>query len=172
MSGRILLSSLAVSVAAATGAWVSPSVSSSAIVKWPPWISIESPVNPYDPSARGAAMLVRAAFREGVAQLSDLNGSAEGIVAGARKSIPLRFDTTGRPNVFALRKQWPNEGTWLLRIALKSTTAIVTLDHAGNVASVRVPTELTATRDEVPRAVGSKEIDSLLAASVTEAAKR
>jgi hypothetical protein len=39
---------------------VSPSV-----VKWPPWISIESPVNPYDPSARGAAMLVRAAFREG-----------------------------------------------------------------------------------------------------------
>jgi hypothetical protein len=74
--------------------------------------------------------------------------------------------------VFALRKQWPAEGTWLLRIALKSTTAIVTLDHGGNVASVRVPTELTASRDEVPRAVGSKEIDSMLAAALGEAAKR
>jgi hypothetical protein len=142
------------------------------MVKWPPWISIESPVNPYDPSARGAAMLVHAAFREGQAQLSDLSGSAEGIVAGARRSIPLRFDSTARPNVFALRKQWPSEGTWLLRIALKSTTAIVTLDRGGNVAAVRVPTELTASRDEVPRAVGSKEIDSMLAAALGEAAKR
>jgi len=172
MSRRIVLSTFALTVAAATGAWVSPSLASPSMVKWPPWISIESPVNPYDPSARGAAMLVRAAFREGQAQLSDLSGSAEGIVAGTRRSIALRFDTTGRPNVFALRKQWPTEGTWLLRIALKSTTAIVTFDHAGNVASVRVPTEFTATRDEVPRAVGSKEIDSILAASVAEVAKR
>ena len=171
MFRRTLLSTLALSLVAATGAWVSPSVSPS-MVKWPPWLSIESPVNPYDPSARGAAMLIHAAFREGQAQLSDLSGSAEGIVAGVRRSIPLRFDSTARPSVFALRKQWPAEGTWLLRIALKSTTAIVTLDHGGNVAAVRVPTELTASRDEVPRAVGSKEIDSMLAAALGEAAKR
>ena len=171
MFRRTLLSTFALSLVAATGAWVAPSVSPS-MVKWPPWISIESPVNPYDPSARGAAMLVHAAFREGQAQLSDLSGSAEGIVSGVRRSIPLHFDSTARPNVFALRKQWPAEGTWLLRIALKSTTAIVTLDHGGNVASVRVPTEFTASRDEVPRAVGSKEIDSMLAAALGEAAKR
>jgi hypothetical protein len=171
MFRRALYSTFALSLVAA-GAWVSPSVASTSLVKWPPWISIESPVNPYDQTARGAAMLVHATFREGLAQLSDLSGSAEGIVAGARRSIPLRFDSTGRPNVFALRKQWPAEGTWLLRIALKSTTAIVTLDHSGNVASVRVPTEFTASRDEVPRAVGSKEIDSMLAAAVAEVAKR
>jgi hypothetical protein len=117
-------------------------------------------------------MLIHATFREGQAQLSDVSGSAEGMVGGVRRSIPLRFDTTGHANVFALRRQWPTEGTWLLRIALKSTTAIVTLDRAGNVASVRVPTEFTASRDEVPRAVGSKEIDSMLAASVAEATKR
>jgi hypothetical protein len=167
MSRRTLFSTLALSLVAGTGAFVSPSAVNA--FKWPPWISIESPVNPYDPSARGAAMLVRAAFREGDAQLADLSGSAEGIVGGARRSVPLHFDTTGRPNVFALRRQWPSEGTWLVRIALKSTTAIVMLDHSGNVASVRVPTELTPTsRDEVPRAVPSKEIDSILA----EAAKR
>jgi len=165
MSPRILLSALALSLITATGAF-------SSIAKWPPWISIESPVNPYDPSARGAAMLVRAAFREGDAQLSDLSGAAEGIVGGVRKTIPLHFDATGHANVFALRRQWPTDGTWLIRIALKSTNAIVTLDRNGEVASVRVPTERTpATHDEVPRAVAAKEIDSLLA-ELAEAAKR
>jgi hypothetical protein len=39
--------------------------------------------------------------------------------------------------------------TWLLNRA-QVTTVIVTLDHAGNVASVRVPS-LTATRDSSSR---------------------
>jgi hypothetical protein len=133
------------------------------LVKWPPWLSIESPVNPYDPSARGAAMLVHATFREGQAQLADLTGTAEGIVNGARRSVPLRFETTGQPGVFALRRQWATEGAWLVRIAVRGTTAIVTMDRAGNVASVRVPTALSTNGDRVPRAVATKEIDSTLA---------
>src|SRR3954462_16006503 len=103
MSRRVLLSTFALSLAAATGAWVTPS-----IAKWPPWISIESPVNPFDPMARGAVLLVHATFWEGTAQLSDVSGAAEGIVNGARRTVPLRFDSTGRPNIFALRKQWPS----------------------------------------------------------------
>jgi hypothetical protein len=168
MSHRTRLSVFALALVATTGAFASPSTISSSLKKWPPWISIESPVNPYDPTARGAAMLVRAAFREGQSQLSDVSGSAEGIVGGARRTLPLRFDATGRPDVYALRRQWPTEGTWLLRIAVRTTTAIVTLDRSGNVASVKVPTEITANKDEIPRAVSAKEIDSILA----EAAKR
>src|SRR3954466_8400727 len=139
MSRRTLFSTLALSLVAATGAFVSPSIAK----KSPPWISIESPVNPYDAATRGAVMLVHATFREGQAQLSDLTGSAEGIVGGARRTVRLRFDSTDRPSVFALRRQWPAEGTWLVRIDVKSTTAIVTLGHAGDVAAVRVPTEAT-----------------------------
>lgn len=163
MNGRSVLPAVAFVLATATGA-----LASTSIVKWPPWISIESPVNPYDPTARGAIMLVHATFREGPARLSDVTGSAEGIVGGARRSISLHFDTTGQPNVFALQRQWPTEGAWLVRIAVRSTTAIVTLDHAGNVASVRVPTELSNVGDRLPRAVAAKEIDSTLA----EVAKR
>src|SRR5215216_5001842 len=92
---------------AATGAFATP-----AMAKWPPWLSIESPVNPFDQSSRGALLLVHATFREGQAQLADLSGSAEGLVNGTRRTIPLRFDTTGRPGIFALRRQWPTEGTW------------------------------------------------------------
>lgn len=154
---RIALCSAAL-VLAATATLSAAPVSA----KWPPWLSIESPVNPYDQSTHGAVMLVHAAFREGPSQLSDLSGSAEGMVNGVRRSVPLKFDTTGRPNVYGLRRQWPSEGTWVLRISLRTTTAIVTLDRDGAVAAVSVPTELSHGT-AVPRAVGGKEIDSALA---------
>lgn len=144
-------------LAVATTAFVTPN-----IPKWPPWISIESPVNPYDPSARGALLLVHATFREGASQLSDVSGTAEGIVNGKRRSVALRFDNTDRPNVYALRPQWPAEGRWVLRIDLRTTTALVAIDQAGHVGSVEVPTQLTGTGDRVPRAVTAHDVDSLL----------
>src|ERR1044072_7846192 len=116
MNRRIALMALAL----ATTAFATPN-----IPKWPPWLSIESPVNPYDASARGAMLLVHATFREGVSQLSDLSGTAEGFVNGARRSVPLRFANTDRPNVYALNPQWPAEGRWVLRINPRTTTALV-----------------------------------------------
>jgi hypothetical protein len=160
MTRRSLVPAVLMSLALATSAFIAPS-----IPKWPPWLSIESPVNPYDASARGALLLVHAAFREGPSQLSDLSGSAEGLVNGARRSVPLRFESTGKSDVYALRRQWPSEGRWVLRIALRTTTAVVTLDSAGNVASAVVPTTLTSTGDRVPRAVTSREVDSVLTAT-------
>jgi hypothetical protein len=134
------------------------------VVKWPAWLSIESPVNPFDRDNAGALMLVHAMTREGPAKVADLNGTAQGIVNGARRSVPIRFDTTRQPGIYAVRKQWPSEGTWLVQIALFSTTAIVVIDHQGDVASVRVPTELQKG-NQIPRAVAAKEIDSTLAAA-------
>ena len=64
-----------------------------------------------------------------------------------------------------MRRQWPSDGTWLLRISLSATTAIVTLDDAGNVTGARVPTE-SSRGMPLPRAVAAKEIDSTLAAAV------
>jgi hypothetical protein len=144
----------------ATAAFATPT-----IPKWPPWLSIESPVNPYDPSAKGALLLVHASFREGTSQLSDVSGSAEGIVNGARRSVPLRFEATNRADVYSLKKQWPAEGRWVLRIALRSTTAIVAIDPAGNVGAVQVPTERNAVGDVIPRAVTARDVDSLLSAT-------
>src|SRR4051812_45003645 len=94
--------------------------------KWPPWISIESPINPFDATVHDAVLLVHASFREGPSQLSDVSGTAEGLVNGVRRSMPLRFEDTGRPNTYSLRRQWPAQGSWLARINLRTTTAIVT----------------------------------------------
>jgi hypothetical protein len=129
--------------------------------KWPPWLSIETPVNPFDASARGAICLVHAATHEGPPDISALSGTAEGLVNGARRSIALKLDATSRPGVFAVRKQWPSEGAWVLRITLESTTAIVALDRSDNVASVRIPTMLAEGR-QIPRAVLARDIDSTL----------
>ncbi len=156
MLRRAYFPALAVMFVVTTAARVAP-----AITKWPPWLSIESPVNPYDASARGAVCLIHTALREGRPTLSDLSGSAEGLVGGVRRSMALRFDTTSIAGVFAVRKQWPSEGAWILRITLLSTTAIVSLDHQGNVAGVQIPMEL-ASRTPVPRAVLARDIDSTL----------
>ena len=134
--------------------------------KWPPWLSIESPVNPFDESTSGAVFLVHATTRDGTPGLDSVSGYAEGLVDHVRRTIALTFDATSRPGVFAVRRQWPTEGTWIVRVSLASTTAIVVLDRAGNVASARVPTTLANGRS-IPRAVVARDIDStLMVASV------
>jgi hypothetical protein len=135
-----------------------------AAVKWPAWLSIESPVNPFDRDNHGAVLLVHAMTREGAAPLAAVTGTAEGVVQGQRRSMSIHFDTTHAPGIFAVRKQWPSDGTWLLQISLAQTTAIVVLDRDGSVASVRVPTQLQQG-NQIPRAVAAKEIDSTLTAA-------
>jgi hypothetical protein len=133
-------------------------------VKSPAWLSIESPVNPYDQTTRGDVLLVHAMLHNGDAKVADLTGRAEGLVNGARRSVMLRFDPTSQPNVFGLTRQWPSEGTWIIRISLRETTAIVTFDRTGAVASALVPTT-RSSGIPLPRAVPESEIDSTLTAA-------
>ena len=155
MLRTIRFSALVVSLFALTAA------AKPAHAKWPPWLSIEAPVNPFDGSLRGVVCLVHAAMHEGPPELSAVSGTAEGLVDGARRSIPLKLEATSTPGVFAVRKQWPSEGTWALKISLFSTTAIVALDRSDNVASVRIPTMLAEGRP-IPRKVLARDIDSTL----------
>ncbi len=142
----------------------------SSLMAWPPWLSIETPVNPYDQATRGAFLLAHTVLRPGSADNKvTLTGTAEGIVAGKRESVRLNFDRTPRAGVFALRKQWPSDGTWALVISLGPrevavTTAIVDLGSNGEVIGIRVPTQQNARSDIIPRAVTAEEIDSSLAA--------
>ena len=138
------------------------SLSSTRVIKWPPWLSIESPVNPWDPASRDVAFFVHAMLREGVPSVSDVTGTAYGLVGGARRTVPLQFGATGRPGVFSVRRSWPAEGSWVLRVSLLTTTALLTLDREGNVASARIPTERTPG-GVVPREVAQREVDSTLA---------
>ena len=104
----------------------------------PPWISIEYPPSPYDASTRDAFLLVHA-FHHGTPMNFPVEGTAEGIVAGARKSVPLTFARTSRVGVYALRKQWPADGQWVLSLAVTQegdtkAGALVELGQRGEVA--------------------------------------
>jgi hypothetical protein len=131
---------------------------------WPPWLSIESPPNPYDPSTRNAAFLVHAMTRDGAPKLSDLTATAEGLVDGARQTIGINLAVTEQPGVFAVRKQWASSGAWLVTITLAHTSAIVSLDASGHVASVNIPLQVQSNGQRIPRAISAHDIDSTLAA--------
>ena len=131
---------------------------------WPPWLSIESPPNPFDPSTRDAVFLVHAMTRSSTPQLSDLTAAAEGLVNGARQTITIKLDITAQPGVFAVRKQWPLSGAWLIMITIENTSALVSLDANGHVASVNIPLQVQPNGQRVPRAVSAHDIDSTLTA--------
>jgi hypothetical protein len=134
-------------------------------VAGPPWISIEYPANPLDPSTRDAYLLVHA-FHHGTPVQSPVSGTAEGLVSGERKSVALRFESTSRPGVYSLRKQWGDQGVWSLVITVSQhnnddAQALVELADDGSISSVRVPTR----RDRewtIPRGVSKQEVEQSL----------
>lgn len=143
----------------------------------PPWISIETPPNPYDSGSRGAYLLVHA-FHHGTPVNAPVSGTAEGIVDGARRTVALEFGTTTRPGVYALRKQWPDKGTWTLVLAVtqgdgegNTVKAIVEIGSTGDVASVVVPTRLQGIH-RVPAPVNMADVEAALRARAGRMASR
>lgn len=132
----------------------------------PPWLSIEFPANPHDTNTRNAFLVVNT-YHHGDAAEMELQGSAEGVVRGERRSIPLRFGATARRGSYAVTRQWPTEGKWVLNIELRQAnrtdaSALVVLGADGTPSKVSVPTR----RDgpwHIPRAHTTAEIASALA---------
>ena len=130
----------------------------------PPWITIETPPNPYDRASRGAVLVVTT-FHHGNSVASGVTGTAEGMVSGARRSVALTFDATSRPGSYALRKQWPADGVWMLVINTggrkEGATALVEIGAQGEVAHVRVPTRQQGEW-LIPAEVTAADIDHAL----------
>lgn len=100
-----------------------------------PWMSLEMPANPMDQTTREAVLLVHVFLHENHAGFR-VTGSAEGLVDGERRSIPLEFARTSRPGVYALSQQWPSRGQWVLDIGIEErspTSLVVELGPDGGV---------------------------------------
>ena len=141
----------------------------------PPWISIEHPANPYDAASRGAFLLVHA-VHPGQNVAFPVSGTAEGLVKGERRTVSLEFRATSRPGVYALHKQWADEGVWTLVLAVtqgkeagNTAQAMVELNANGTLASVTVPTR----RDGqwlIPTGVAMTDVDRGLRARASQVA--
>lgn len=143
----------------------------------PPWISIETPANPYDAASRGAFLLVHA-FHHGTPVSFPVFGTAEGLVDGSRRTVSLELRSTSRPGVYALHKQWPTEGVWTLVLGVtqgdgegNTAKAVVELAPNGSIASVDVPTRMQG-RTRVPAPVSMADVESGLRSRAARVATR
>lgn len=148
---------------AAAGARTAPTLAG------PPWISIESPPNPFNSETKGALLVARV-YHHGEAAFYPLTGTAEGMVNGKRQTLKLDFTATSTPGMYSLRFSKPAEGSWILVISVGkdrdehgSVTAIVTLGTDGTVAGVQVPTKQEG-QWLMPAAVSETDIDARLKA--------
>jgi hypothetical protein len=129
----------------------------------PPWISIELPADPYDAATRGAFLVVRA-FHCATPARERVSGTAEGIVNGERQTVPLEFAETGREGVYALKRTWPEQGTWTLVVRAHqgpntAATAVLEVGPDGAVTSIRVPTMVRGGWT-VPAPIAISEIEA------------
>ena len=107
--------------------------------------------------AKDGKYLVRSYACTGPASFS-IAATAEGMVNGERKSIPLTLKPMKKPGVYQFERSWPAQGTWLVRTEMTgahSFVTIFTLARDGRVAG----SEWVADGD------GRHECDQKLAAN-------
>jgi hypothetical protein len=122
--------------------------------------SIGSPVASQDVRAKSAAFVFRT---EGCADpaKSQVGGTAEGVVKGARRSVPLNVTAMSRPGVYAVYQNWPAEGDWVVN--LKGTCASAT---AGAIIPVGPKGFVRESSKFFPRPATDAEIDASLKALI------
>jgi hypothetical protein len=111
-----------------------------------PWMSVELPANPLDPTTKGAFLVVHTYYHREAVPVT-LEGRAERL-DGAQTSFPMKvqltFERTSRPGVYAVRRTWQAEGRWLLSVTMskmdRGPTLLVGVAN-GEVRTVRVPSE-------------------------------
>lgn len=133
-------------------------------------LSVETPSGAATGQLKDAVLLVRT-FGCHTPADARVSATAEGVVNGERRSLPLEvaYDSTG---VYALKRQWPSEGSWVLAITGEyssfTSTLIVDLGPNGNVhPGTRLePGSRKGTHALVmPRKATTAEIDSALKAA-------
>ncbi len=88
---------------------------------------------------------------------SHIEGSAEGLVNGMRRSVALKVTALARPGVYAVEQNWPVEGAWVVN--LKGTCANA---NAGAIVPIGPHGFLRESSKFFQRAASPAEIDASL----------
>jgi len=111
-----------------------------ALAGGPPSFSFEAP------SSSSSVLLVHAYSCHAPTDAT-VRATAEGVVNGKRKTIPLEMKPTGTTGVYSVARQWPAQGSWILVFSIDrggQTTALVKLDARGMPSFTSSGRELTA----------------------------
>lgn len=88
---------------------------------------------------------------------SEVAGTAEGLVKGERRSVPLKVTAMSRPGVYAVYQTWPSEGAWVVN--LKGTCAS---ENAGAVVPIGPKGFIRESSKFFPRPATDAEIKTSL----------
>jgi hypothetical protein len=110
-----------------------------------PWISIETPVNPYVASTTGALFVVHTYIHQNPADLP-VSGRAEGLVDGKRRSVPLTLARSTQTGTYLVRPEWGTKGIWTVLVTAMpearngwSIQAVVNVGADGEIEKVSIP---------------------------------
>jgi hypothetical protein len=124
--------------------------------------SVGSPVASQDYRAKGAAFVFRTQGCADPAK-SQISGTAEGLVKGARQTVALKVVAMTKPGIYAVYQNWPAEGEWVVN--LKGTCADAS---AGAIIPIGPKGFIRESSKFFPRAASNAEIET----SLKEVAKR
>lgn len=118
--------------------------------------TIGSPVAAQEAPAKTAAFAFRT---EGCADpaKSQITATAEGIVHGARRSLPLRVAPMQKPGVYVIYQTWGNEGRWV--VVLKGACEN---DNAGAIVPIGPKGFIRESSKFFPRPASGAEVDASL----------
>ena len=118
--------------------------------------SVGGPVASQDYRAKGAAFVFRT---QGCAEPAkpQITGTAEGLVKGARQSVPLKVMAMTKAGVYAVYQNWPAEGGWVIN--LKGTCADA---NAGAIIPIGPKGFIRESSKFFPRAATNAEIETSL----------
>ncbi len=120
--------------------------------------NIGGPVAAQDFRAKTAVFVFRT---EGCADpaKSQISGTAEGLVKGARRSVPLKVMAVSQPGVYAVYQSWPAEGGWV--VSLKGTCSDA---NAGAIVPIGPKGFIRESAKFFPRPATDAEIEASLKA--------
>lgn len=82
-------------------------------------VEIGNPATNPEAKAKHAVLLARTTACHSPEQ-TVITATAEGVVDGSRRSIPLKVITLSTPGVFAVTHEWPAEGNWAIKVVAKN----------------------------------------------------
>lgn len=136
-------------------------------------LAVESPAAG-DPELKDAVLVVRT-YGCQVPADANLEATAEGVVNGKRQSQPVQLTPTST-GVYAIKRQWPSEGTWALAISGTyrgmTSSALVRLGPNGIAKSAASEKEKWPAVRVVHRKLTTTEIETALKSSAPQAVER
>lgn len=130
--------------------------------KGPPWIRATLPADYQDATRRGVFMIIHTFHHADPMPFGDISGTAEGLVNGARRSVPMQIvlDTTTQGQ-YLIPKTWPDGGVWVLNIGGHldmQAGLVIGVGRSGTPVLVQTPRTATG----VSRPATAREVEQLL----------